>query len=164
MCPSPFSQAQVRFASKKATGSSKNGRDSESKRLGVKRFGGQYVNAGSILVRQRGTRFHISKDGSVGLGKDHTVFARIPGIVKFTKDRQRKRSFISVVPKGLEDSGQPAWAGAPISGTTPTAPAHLSRRQRRAAEREAAEAELLEALDPSVRAIYDRLEQQQERA
>lgn len=71
------------FASKKAGGSSKNGRDSISKRLGVKRFGGQYVTAGSILVRQRGTRIHPGVN--VGLGKDDTLFAKINGYVVFER-------------------------------------------------------------------------------
>ena len=65
------------MAHKKAGGSSRNGRDSESKRLGVKKFGGQYVQAGNIIVRQRGTKFHPGKN--VGIGKDHTLFAKIDG-------------------------------------------------------------------------------------
>ena len=69
------------FASKKGVGSSKNGRDSEAKRLGVKRFGGQLVTAGSILVRQRGTKFYPGEN--VGLGRDHTIYALIDGYVTF---------------------------------------------------------------------------------
>jgi large subunit ribosomal protein L27 len=69
------------MAHKKAGGSSRNGRDSQSKRLGVKRFGGQTVSAGSIIVRQRGTQFHAGRN--VGVGKDHTLFARIGGKVQF---------------------------------------------------------------------------------
>ena len=77
------------MAHKKAGGSSKNGRDSVGKRLGVKRFGGQEVTAGSILVRQRGTTFHPGKN--VGCGKDYTLFALIDGVVKFeTKAKGRK--------------------------------------------------------------------------
>ena len=77
------------MASKKGVGSSKNGRDSESKRLGVKRGDGQYVTAGSILVRQRGTKFHPGNN--VGIGGDDTLFAKIDGAVKFErKDRNRK--------------------------------------------------------------------------
>ena len=77
------------MAHKKAAGSSKNGRDSVGKRLGVKRFGGQEVTAGSILVRQRGTTFHPGKN--VGCGKDYTLFALIDGVVKFeTKAKGRK--------------------------------------------------------------------------
>jgi len=71
------------MAHKKAGGSTRNGRDSESKRLGVKRFGGQAVSAGSIIVRQRGTKVHAGEN--VGIGKDHTLFAKIDGAVKFEK-------------------------------------------------------------------------------
>ena len=83
------------MAHKKAGGSTKNGRDSESKRLGVKRFGGQVVKAGNILVRQRGTRFHPGTN--VGCGKDHTLFATIEGKVVFEVKGPKKRKFISVV-------------------------------------------------------------------
>ncbi len=78
------------MAHKKAGGSSRNGRDSQGQRLGVKRFGGQFVKAGSILVRQRGTRIHPG--ANVGLGRDHTLFAKIDGTVrfeKFGKDKKR---------------------------------------------------------------------------
>lgn len=83
------------MAHKKGVGSSRNGRDSESKRLGVKRFGGQLVKAGNILVRQRGTQFHPGNN--VGMGRDYTIFAIIDGIVRFErKDRDRLK--ISVYP------------------------------------------------------------------
>ncbi|MDR0677675.1 MAG: 50S ribosomal protein L27 [Holosporaceae bacterium] len=82
------------MATKKAGGSSKNGRDSESKRLGVKRFGGQSVFAGGIIVRQRGTK--IKAGQNVGIGRDHTLFATISGIVKFSKDH-KGRSAVSVI-------------------------------------------------------------------
>jgi large subunit ribosomal protein L27 len=83
------------MAHKKGVGSSRNGRDSAAQRLGVKRFGGQFVSGGSILVRQRGTRF---KPGTnVGIGSDDTLYAKITGIVKF-EDRGRKGRFISVYP------------------------------------------------------------------
>ena len=78
------------MAHKKGGGSSRNGRDSQSKRLGVKRYAGQTVNAGTILVRQRGTRIHPGKN--VGVGRDHTLFALIDGVVKFepaSKDRRK---------------------------------------------------------------------------
>ena len=81
------------MAHKKAGGSTRNGRDSESKRLGVKRFGSQKVKAGNILVRQRGTHFHPGDN--VGCGRDHTLFALIDGKVKFSKGF-KKRKFISV--------------------------------------------------------------------
>ncbi len=83
------------MAHKKGGGSSRNGRDSESKRLGVKRYGGQQVRAGSILVRQRGTRFHAG--ANVGVGRDHTLFATIDGIVKFEFVRRDKKR-VSVYP------------------------------------------------------------------
>lgn len=84
------------MASKKGVGSSKNGRDSESKRLGIKRADGQTVSAGSILVRQRGTKFHAGEN--VGLGSDDTLFAKIDGTVKFERyDKTRKK--VSVYPK-----------------------------------------------------------------
>ncbi len=81
---------------KKAGGSTLNGRDSESKRLGVKVFGGQTVTAGSIIIRQRGTRFHNGVN--VGCGKDHTLFAKADGVVKFEVKGPRNRKFVSVVP------------------------------------------------------------------
>ena len=84
------------MAHKKAGGSSRNGRDSNAKRLGVKRFGGEAVSAGSILVRQRGTKFHPGKN--VGCGKDHTLFAKIDGKVSFTKKGIKLRQFIYVEP------------------------------------------------------------------
>jgi large subunit ribosomal protein L27 len=83
------------MAHKKAGGSTRNGRDSESKRLGVKRFGGQSVLAGNILVRQRGTRFHPGPN--VGCGKDHTLFAMADGTVVFETKGPRNRKFVSVV-------------------------------------------------------------------
>jgi large subunit ribosomal protein L27 len=83
------------MAHKKGVGSSKNGRESESKRLGVKIFGGQYAKAGNILVRQRGTKHHPGSN--VGIGKDHTLFALINGTVVFRK-KQDNRSYVSVQP------------------------------------------------------------------
>ena len=82
------------MAHKKAGGSSKNGRDSESKRLGVKIFGGEQVVAGNIIVRQRGTKFHPGVN--VGVGRDHTLFARADGRVKFEKKGPKNRQFVSV--------------------------------------------------------------------
>ena len=83
------------MAHKKGAGSSRNGRESESKRLGVKIYGGQVVTAGNIIVRQRGTVHHPGKN--VGLGKDHTLFATADGIVKFTKKKDNK-SYVSIEP------------------------------------------------------------------
>ena len=84
------------MAHKKAGGSSRNGRDSESKRLGVKRYGGQLVPAGSIIVRQRGTQFHPGDN--VGIGTDHTLFAKITGTVQFVVKGAEKRKTVVVVP------------------------------------------------------------------
>jgi len=84
------------MAHKKAGGSSRNGRDSESKRLGLKAFGGELVNAGSILVRQRGTQFHAGMN--VGIGKDHTLFATETGHVKYSVRGPKKKSMVSIEP------------------------------------------------------------------
>jgi len=84
------------MAHKKAGGSSRNGRDSESKRLGVKRYGGQLVLAGNILVRQRGTRFHAGDN--VGIGKDHTLYAKTTGTVEFLVKGSEQRKYVSIVP------------------------------------------------------------------
>lgn len=93
------------MAHKKAGGSSKNGRDSESKRLGVKRYGGEDVLAGNIIIRQRGTKFHPGK--GVGLGKDHTIYALIDGNVTFSKGRAG-RSMVNVVAANDADVKQAA--------------------------------------------------------
>lgn len=84
------------MAHKKGAGSSRNGRESESKRLGVKVYGGQLAKAGNIIVRQRGTTHHPGTN--VGMGKDHTLFALIDGTVEFKK-RKNNKSFVSVIPK-----------------------------------------------------------------
>ena len=83
------------MAHKKAGGSSRNGRDSESKRLGVKRYAGELVKAGNIIIRQRGTRFHPGNN--VGLGKDHTLFALIEGKVKFEIKGRKSRKTVSIL-------------------------------------------------------------------
>lgn len=87
------------MAHKKGVGSSKNGRESESKRLGVKIFGGQFAKAGNIIVRQRGTVHHPGEN--VGIGKDHTLFALESGVVKFQK-KQGNKSFVSIEPVSAE--------------------------------------------------------------
>ncbi len=84
------------MAHKKAGGSTRNGRDSESKRLGVKVYGGQAINAGGIIIRQRGTRVHAGTN--VGCGKDHTLFAKATGTVKFEVKGPKNRQFVSVYP------------------------------------------------------------------
>ena len=83
------------MAHKKAGGSTRNGRDSESKRLGVKCFGGQQVIAGNIILRQRGTKFHPGNN--VGLGKDYTIFAKSDGIVQFEVKGPKNRKYVSVI-------------------------------------------------------------------
>jgi large subunit ribosomal protein L27 len=84
------------MAHKKAGGSSRNGRDSQSKRLGVKIFGGQEVQSGAIIVRQRGTKFHPGKN--VGCGKDHTLYSKVAGKVSFVKKGPKSRQFVNVEP------------------------------------------------------------------
>lgn len=83
------------MATKKAGGSTRNGRDSESKRLGVKLFGGQVVQGGNIIIRQRGTKFHAGTN--VGMGKDHTLFAKSEGVLKFEVKGPKNRRYVSVV-------------------------------------------------------------------
>ena len=84
------------MAHKKAAGSTKNGRDSEAKRLGVKRFGGELVKAGNIIVRQRGTKFHAGDN--MGMGRDHTLFAKADGHVNFSISGPRKRKTVNIIP------------------------------------------------------------------
>ena len=84
------------MAHKKAGGSSRNGRDSESKRLGIKRYGGELISSGSIIVRQRGTQFHPGDN--VGIGKDYTLFAKVEGNVQFTMKGAKQRRTVSIVP------------------------------------------------------------------
>lgn len=98
------------MAHKKGAGSSKNGRESHSKRLGIKIFGGQEAIAGNIIVRQRGTKHHPDK--GVGIGKDHTLFALVPGIVTFRKKRDNK-SYVSVLPAVVEDAAPVKKEAAP---------------------------------------------------
>ena len=83
------------MAHKKAGGSTRNGRDSESKRLGVKLFGGQQVAAGNIIVRQRGTKFHPGTN--VGCGKDHTLYAKSDGVIEFIVKGPKQRKFVNVL-------------------------------------------------------------------
>ena len=84
------------MAHKKAGGSSRNGRDSQSKRLGIKSYGGELISAGSIIVRQRGTKFHPGKN--VGCGKDQTLFSKVDGRVSFVKKGPNLRQFVNVDP------------------------------------------------------------------
>ena len=84
------------MAHKKAGGSSRNGRDSHSKRLGVKRYGGEIIRAGGIIVRQRGTQFHPGEN--VGIGRDHTLFAKVDGQIVFAVKGQMNRRTVTVIP------------------------------------------------------------------
>ena len=84
------------MATKKAGGSSRNGRDSAGRRLGVKKYSGEHVLSGNIIVRQRGTKFHPGDN--VGIGKDHTIFSTVEGFVTFKKSNHKSRIFISVIP------------------------------------------------------------------
>ena len=116
------------MAHKKGVGSTDNGRDSNSKRLGVKLYGGQAAKAGNIIVRQRGTKFHPGDN--VGMGKDHTLHALVPGIVTFTKKRLN-RTYVSVTPfdsvaetvaKPTKAKAKPVAAPAPEKASAPAAP------------------------------------------
>lgn len=90
------------MAHKKAGGSTRNGRDSNPKFLGVKRFGGQLVSAGSIIVRQRGTKFHAGDN--VGCGRDHTLYAKADGVVAFVVKGPHKRKFVTILPVAQEQA------------------------------------------------------------
>jgi large subunit ribosomal protein L27 len=91
------------MAHKKAGGSSRNGRDSAGRRLGVKKFGGEEVISGNILVRQRGTKFHPG--ANVGIGRDHTLFALVDGSVKFIRTHQ-DRTFVTIVPEPIAQAAE----------------------------------------------------------
>ncbi len=108
------------MAHKKGVGSSRNGRDSKAKRLGVKEFGGETVRAGNVLVRQRGTKLHPGNN--VGLGKDYTLFALIDGTVKFEGDRKRRRVSVYAAPAAPVQA-EPAEATAPAVSEQPAKPA-----------------------------------------
>jgi large subunit ribosomal protein L27 len=118
------------MAHKKGAGSSRNGRESESKRLGVKIYGGQAAIAGNIIVRQRGTRHHPGK--GVGLGKDHTIYALVDGIVKFERKRNDK-SYVSMIP--FENEKAPVETLA----ATEEAPVKKARKPKAEATAEVAE-------------------------
>ncbi len=90
------------MAHKKAGGSTKNGRESHSKRLGVKRFGGEHVLAGNIIVRQRGTHMHAGPN--VGIGTDHTLFAKVTGTVLFRRKGADQRTYVSVQPEAVAEA------------------------------------------------------------
>jgi large subunit ribosomal protein L27 len=131
------------MAHKKGVGSSKNGRESESKRLGVKIFGGQAAIAGNIIVRQRGTQHHPGNN--VGMGKDHTLYALTDGVVEFRK-KKNNRSFVSVVPFSEEvmQAAEKAVAKA-TKKTAPKAEAKVEAPAKEEAPAEEAKAEKTEA-------------------
>lgn len=128
------------MAHKKGAGSSRNGRESESKRLGVKIYGGQKAIAGNIIVRQRGTQHHPGDN--VGMGKDHTLFALIDGTVKFQKKRNN-RSFVSVLPAVEEVAKTKAAPKAKIAKEAPKAEAAVTEAkvEEKATKEEATKAE-----------------------
>lgn len=90
------------MAHKKAGGSTRNGRDSHSKRLGVKHFGGEFVKAGNIIIRQRGTHYHPGNN--VGIGKDHTLYALVRGAVKFIRKGPKLRQYVCVIPSNEQNA------------------------------------------------------------
>ena len=125
------------MAHKKGAGSSRNGRESHSKRLGIKIFGGQEAIAGNIIVRQRGTKHHPDK--GVGIGKDHTLFALVPGIVTFKK-KQDNKSYVSVLPLTVEDAA-PVAAPKKAVAKAPKAEAAPGATEEKAAKAPAAKKE-----------------------
>lgn len=142
------------MAHKKGAGSSKNGRESHSKRLGIKIFGGQRAIAGNIIVRQRGTQHH--PDANVGIGRDHTLFALVDGKVVFRK-KQNNKSFVSVIP--YEEVA--AAAPAPAKKAAPAAKAAPAKTEEekpaKAAKKEEAKADdltLIEGIGPKIAEVF----------
>lgn len=134
------------MAHKKGVGSTDNGRDSNPKYLGVKLFGGQYAKAGSIIVRQRGTKFHPGEN--VGIGKDHTLHALVPGTVAFRK-RRLNRTFVSIVPEGTE---APVVAKAAPKAAKKAAPAPAAAP---AAEVKADDLTKVEGIGPKIAGLLN---------
>ncbi|RZL30712.1 MAG: 50S ribosomal protein L27 [Pedobacter sp.] len=134
------------MAHKKGAGSSKNGRESHSKRLGIKIFGGQEAIAGNIIVRQRGTKHHPDK--GVGIGKDHTLFALVPGIVTFKK-KQDNKSYVSVLPAVVEDAAPAKVAKAPAvkAAKAPVAKKEAAPKAAKAPAKKAAKADEAETAE-----------------
>ncbi|WP_316784838.1 50S ribosomal protein L27 [Pedobacter frigiditerrae] len=126
------------MAHKKGAGSSRNGRESHSKRLGIKIFGGQEAIAGNIIVRQRGTKHHPDK--GVGIGKDHTLFALVPGIVTFKK-KQDNKSYVSVLPVTVEDAAPVAAPKKVVAKAAPKAEAAPVATEEKEAKAPAAKKE-----------------------
>lgn len=141
------------MAHKKGAGSSKNGRDSKSKRLGVKIYGGQEAIAGNIIVRQRGTKFHPG-DG-VGMGKDHTLFALVDGFVQFTKKRNN-RNFVTIV----DENGELAILSQPPKAkkakkATPKPEKEAPKKEAKAEKKPKAEKEVKAKAENVAAAIPD---------
>jgi large subunit ribosomal protein L27 len=138
------------MAHKKAAGSSRNGRESASQRLGVKLFGGQIAIAGNIIVRQRGTSFHPGEN--VGIGKDHTIFSKIDGIVEF-KTKRNNRKFISVIPIEAMTEETPveviATKEEPKTEVTAKAPAKAKAKAPAKAKAKKEEGEAIAAKAPA---------------
>ena len=134
------------MAQKKGGGSTRNGRDSESKRLGVKVYGGQAINAGSIIIRQRGTKVHPGTN--VGLGKDHTLFALADGVVKFKKGF-KGRSFVHVLPISADAAPADAPAKAPAKKAAPAPVAEAAVEAASVAEAPAKKAPAKKAAAPA---------------
>lgn len=124
------------MAHKKGAGSSRNGRESHSKRLGIKIFGGQAALAGNIIVRQRGTKHHPDK--FVGIGRDHTLFALVHGTVVFTKKRDDK-SYVSILPLDLEDEA-PVVAAPAVKEVKEKAPKPAAKAKKVAEKKTATKA------------------------
>src|ERR1700757_2899370 len=116
------------MAHKKAGGSTKNGRDSHSKRLGVKRFGGEQVLAGNIIVRQRGTQ--VRPGSNVGVGTDHTLFAKVTGKVQFQKKGAEQRLYVSVLPEKARPRAPPAPPRAVHTSTADSPPGAAALQKR----------------------------------
>ena len=143
------------MAHKKGVGSSKNGRESESKRLGVKIYGGQYAKAGNILVRQRGTQHYPGEN--VGIGKDHTLFALIDGTVMFQKKR-KNRSYVSVDPVVDVDTAVAEAPAAEKKAEPAKAEKAEAKAEKKAAESDVAEADDLkkiEGIGPKLEEIFN---------
>ena len=126
------------MAHKKGAGSSRNGRESHSKRLGIKIFGGQEAIAGNIIVRQRGTKHHPDK--GVGIGKDHTLFALVPGVVTFKK-KQDNKSYVSVLPVVAEDAPVKTAVKKVVAKKAPAKKAAAPKSAAKAPAKKAAKAD-----------------------
>lgn len=135
------------MAHKKGVGSTDNGRDSNSKRLGVKLFGGQVARAGNIIIRQRGTKFHPGLN--VGMGKDHTLFALIDGEVSFRK-RRLNRTFVNIIPTGETPASTPKKKSAPAAKAAPSPAAAPAAPVEQATSGKADDLKKIEGIGPKI--------------